>query len=325
MTSWLLLLMLLMVVSHAQASVNMSSWDALEAVVNGIPFDVGLVRRKEAYASYLWNAYKRSTRLQRFRIANEISESLKEIAFRDTRLDMIGVILFGPEKGRSILRAGGGGDGYEKKHVGEDYTQCLINTDDLFTRHCGPRNSIGSRHIHSISNICHYVDEMVMIEDAILATCGSNNLAPYVVDVENPTIDVAPAPIHGSSVYCGCVYVNGISRMNLQSYAQTYKLAFESLPHTLHHKIQVCFHQNASLGLCQCEKDSWRHIQTWSSDSFTSPFEKRFIDVKFANAAFGYVTVSLVKVPLLQLLHYVFLVLGAGLLSISSRSWVLDD
>lgn len=55
--------------------------------------------------------------------------------------------------------------------------------------------------------------------------------------------------------------------------------------------VDVC--SNASLGLCQCEKDEWKAIQKggiWSS--VMSPYDKRYVDVKFAGEVSGSVSVA---------------------------------
>ncbi|CAM9004048.1 unnamed protein product [Rhodiola kirilowii] len=36
------------------------------------------------------------------------------------------------------------------------------------------------------------------------------------------------------------------------------------IPEQLHARIQVCFHQNASLGICQCDKEYWKNIRKGS-------------------------------------------------------------
>lgn len=51
--------------------------------------------------------------------------------------------------------------------------------------------------------------------------------------------------------------------------------------------------RNISLALCQCEKDEWKAIQkggVWSS--VMSPYEERYIDVKFVGGVSGSVSVA---------------------------------
>ncbi|KAI3796211.1 hypothetical protein L1987_38877 [Smallanthus sonchifolius] len=58
-------------------------------------------------------------------------------------------------------------------------------------------------------------------------------------------------------------------------------------------KIQICFHRKASLGLCQCENDDWRSVQKGLWSFTTSPYEQRFVDVKFIGRNSGSVIITL--------------------------------
>ncbi|XP_024982700.1 uncharacterized protein LOC112519028 [Cynara cardunculus var. scolymus] len=150
------------------------------------------------------------------------------------------------------------------------------------------------------------------------------------IDVQNPVIDVTPAPIHGSQVskdvvFCGRVPVHGISRMKLQSYAKAYRIMLVPsvvIPDKWHNKIQICFHRNASLGLCQCEKDDWRSIQKGFWSSVMSPYEQRFVDVKFVGGVSGSVTITLDEVS--QGWRYILLAFGFTLLFLAPvvSQWV---
>ncbi|XP_031272125.1 uncharacterized protein LOC116130531 [Pistacia vera] len=110
------------------------------------------------------------------------------------------------------------------------------------------------------------------------------------VDIENPAVDVTPYPLAGvpgskDVISCERVQVSGYSRLKLGSYANSFRVTLApsvTIPERLPSKMQVCFHRNASLALCQCEKDEWKAIQkgeVWSS--VMSPYEERYIDVKF--------------------------------------------
>ncbi|KAF3442811.1 hypothetical protein FNV43_RR16729 [Rhamnella rubrinervis] len=99
----------------------------------------------------------------------------------------------------------------------------------------------------------------------------------------------APSPLlgvstsHGSKnvVLCERVQVSGISRLELGSYASGRTILYLLL--------------NESLGLCQCEKDEWRSLQKGLWSSVMSPYQKKYVDVKFTGEVSGPVTVTLVK------------------------------
>ncbi|KAI3826230.1 hypothetical protein L1987_00275 [Smallanthus sonchifolius] len=106
MASRLICWLLVVLLSHAGASELSGNrslgidtrWEILEAVTNRIHFDEGILKQKEEYGYYLWHHYIASSRSRRPRIVNEMSEMFKKIAYRDCRYDMMGLILFGPEK-----------------------------------------------------------------------------------------------------------------------------------------------------------------------------------------------------------------------------------
>ena len=47
------------------------------------------------------------------------------------------------------------------------------------------------------------------------------------------------------------------------------------------------------IGLCQCEKDDCRSLQDGIWSSFMSPYERKYVDVKFGDKVTGSVTVGL--------------------------------
>ncbi|GKE45097.1 hypothetical protein Tco_1472381, partial [Tanacetum coccineum] len=115
------------------------------------------------------------------------------------------------------------------------------------------------------------------------------------IDVGNPRVHVTPVFMNGVSEFCGRVPVSGVSRLKLQHYASAYNVTLVPsvlMPKKWHNKIQVCFHGNSSVGLCQCEKDDWRSLQDGFWSSFMSPYERKYVDVKFGDKVTGSVTVG---------------------------------
>lgn len=152
------------------------------------------------------------------------------------------------------------------------------------------------------------------------------------VDLESPAIVVTPSPVSGLSsspgskgaLLCERVKVSGLSRLKLGSYASSFRITLSpsvEIPERLHSKIQVCFHRNDSLGLCQCENDEWKSFKgLWSS--VMSPYEVRYIDVKFIGEVSGSVTVAVEED--FQRWRLVCLALGLVLLLLAPivSSWV---
>lgn len=124
------------------------------------------------------------------------------------------------------------------------------------------------------------------------------------IDSENPALDVTPSHFHervfshdGSkdAFFCERVKVSGHLRWKLSRYASSFRVTLAPsalIPERLHSNIQVCFHRNASLGLCQCEKDDWRIVQKGLWTSVMSPYEERYVDVKFIGDTSGSVSIA---------------------------------
>ncbi|KAK1422606.1 hypothetical protein QVD17_17891 [Tagetes erecta] len=176
----LLILMPLMVLStfvpFRSSLANDTRWEPLETTANQIHIEDGLmIRRDERYLYDLWNRYTSSSRSQRPKIVNDISESFKEVAFRDTRLDMVGVILFGPEKGRVFLKASA--RKLPKIMSAWDSFECGVTLDELIVKHCGPPCFNGRRHENTMPNLCHLATKEA-IEEAVILSCGMNTIEP---------------------------------------------------------------------------------------------------------------------------------------------------
>lgn len=227
------------------------------------------------------------------------------------KIDMVGSILFGPEKGHSTLRLASAYDVFD--------SQCVYSSMRLFGQHCGFLSEPAVKHIEPFINMCNHVGEedKASIKEAIIAACGNNKSYGAVVIVMNLTTEVISAPIHGSSDYCERVFVNSVSGNILGSFAKIYHLLF--FPFWISRdrnngNAQICIHGDASLGLCQCHKDDWRPLSNKMWWSFVmSPYENKIVDVKLTSGIDnGSVGISLYEES--QVWRYFFLAMGTALL-----------
>ncbi|XP_010550594.1 PREDICTED: uncharacterized protein LOC104821409 isoform X2 [Tarenaya hassleriana] len=119
----------------------------------------------------------------------------------------------------------------------------------------------------------------------------------------DPVLNVSLIPlvrkqsVHGVKEVISCerVQVSGYSRTKMGKYANSFRVKLAptaTIPERLHSKIQACFHRNASLGMCECEKDDWRTLQKGLWSSVMSPYDKKYIDVKFGGESSGSVSIS---------------------------------
>ncbi|KAF8396312.1 hypothetical protein HHK36_017927 [Tetracentron sinense] len=148
-----------------------------------------------------------------------------------------------------------------------------------------------------------YFSSFLLFSFSLIFSCTSQETTFKDVGLGNPVLDVTPSPLAGYSsargakdfLSCQRVRAVGLSRLKISSYANSIQITLSPsvvIPERLYSKIQVCFHRKASLGLCQCAKDEWKAVQKGLWSSVMSPYEDRYIDVKFIDGLSGSVIVS---------------------------------
>ncbi|KAK4737301.1 hypothetical protein R3W88_000998 [Solanum pinnatisectum] len=150
------------------------------------------------------------------------------------------------------------------------------------------------------------------------------------VKLKNQILDVTPIkfvtdPLSKDDVLCERILITGLSRWRLSSYSSAYRVSWAPsavTPDRLLGKLQICFHKNSSLGLCQCEHDAWKNLQKGPWNSVMSPYEDRILDVKLIGGLSGSVTVTIEED--LQRWRLLFLAFGIMLLLVAPivSSWV---
>ncbi|KAJ6877386.1 hypothetical protein NC651_030197 [Populus alba x Populus x berolinensis] len=144
----------------------------------------------------------------------------------------------------------------------------------------------------------------LVFASSLFLSCATHETTLKGIDPENPALDVTPSHFHGrvfshdgskDAFFCERVKVSGHLRWKLSRYASSFRVTLAPsalIPERLHSNIQVCFHRNASLGFCQCEKDDWRIVQKGLWTSVMSPYEERYVDVKFIGDTSGAVSIA---------------------------------
>ncbi|PWA43753.1 asparaginyl endopeptidase 1 [Artemisia annua] len=112
---------------HPKPADNTTNWELLQAIANRIPLQDTEIRQWDVKRYWLWDIYRRSTTSEKPTIILDINEELTQWEHLNSRIDMVGLILFGPENGRSIIRS--------VRRPGQDLVdelQCLESTAQLF-------------------------------------------------------------------------------------------------------------------------------------------------------------------------------------------------
>ncbi|GKE54729.1 hypothetical protein Tco_1489885, partial [Tanacetum coccineum] len=200
----------------------------------------------------------------------------------NSRIEMVGLILFGPEKARSTLHS------VRAPERIVDDLKCFKSTLESFEKHCCLLPELGLRHMRAFANICNYVADKAAIKEALIVSCAMTKTKKYGIDVRNPSVEATPASLPRSQDnYCARIFVNGTSRKKLESYARPYRVLL-AVSQEVHQK-------DASRGLCKCGNDESRSLQNGTWSSVMSPYEQRFIDVKYTSAVYGSVIVTLLE------------------------------
>ncbi|PSS04077.1 Vacuolar-processing enzyme like [Actinidia chinensis var. chinensis] len=131
-----------------------------------------VINQRDADLLSLWQRYKRSEEgsEEKTKILKQITETMKHRIHLDSSIDMIGVLLFGPEKGHSILssmRKPGSA-------IVDDWT-CLKSMVQVFETHCGSLTEYGMKHMRAFANICNNGVSGAAMEEACMVACGGHN------------------------------------------------------------------------------------------------------------------------------------------------------
>ncbi|GKA78363.1 hypothetical protein Tco_0784900, partial [Tanacetum coccineum] len=305
----------------------LASKDLLESIANSISstIDMTSVSFSEMQSYSLWHSYAGSSRSYRPTGVKILNQQMTDKEYVKSRIHMAGTILFGPEKASSILYSVTPRDNL---FLPEERL-CIHSMMTLFAKHCGFRGQYQYKHLRPFKNLCNHVVDRTEIEGAFIVSCGSKHIdangntncslissfETAVVNVSSPSLEVTPTPLDGSSEYCERIFVNGVSRLKLGSFARIYSgllIVTEAFSFGWHDRAQICFHKNAALGMCQCKKEDWRPFKHGVLNFVLSPYEDRIIDIKFNSTLSGSLSISINEES--QGWRYVLLVLGIALL-----------
>nr|XP_043614739.1 vacuolar-processing enzyme-like [Erigeron canadensis] len=154
---------------------NDTGWEKLEVIVDRIRSDrMRGIKQKDDNIFHLWKRYKRSSRSKPAEIVKEIEEAVRYMTNVDSSINTIGLLLFGPQKGRSILHSVRD----PRVPVVDDW-KCLRSVVYWFEKHCYLLTEYGMDHILALASICNYMHNGAAIEEAFIVTCNVKNIKPH--------------------------------------------------------------------------------------------------------------------------------------------------
>ncbi|PWA95960.1 hypothetical protein CTI12_AA044450 [Artemisia annua] len=290
---------------------------------------------KASNASSTWD-YRNSSLTKTTTSMKKLNKALTHQEYVNSQIKMATWLLFGPEKSRSNLLA------VRSLHLLLDDLQCVESTAQSFVKHCGVLYVDAVMHRRWFSNICRYAPNKQGIEMAFFVACIFTRVSGAYNDYDEPRkASIASTWEHRNSlrsktpltmktldhIFAAKEYVNIWIKM-----AAIILFGPEKAWSTLHspqrpgsHFVDdwQCFHytkgvcRHASLGLCQCEKDDWRPLENEMWSFVMSPYEERYVDVKFRSGIYGHVTFSLDE--LRDGWYFAYLSTGVALLFLASR------
>ncbi|KAG8061953.1 hypothetical protein GUJ93_ZPchr0003g16796 [Zizania palustris] len=114
------------------------------------------------------------------------------------------------------------------------------------------------------------------------------------VSLENPEVTFVPSFLGGQ--FCERVRLSGIPKLHIGSYASQIRVRMnvsQSMPQKFHWKIEICFHGNVSMGLCQCDLGEWQALQNGMWNAVKSPYGNKYVDVKVADKTSTHFSLSI--------------------------------
>ncbi|XP_045788398.1 legumain isoform X2 [Trifolium pratense] len=132
-----------------------------------------VVNQRDAEILFMWKMYERLSHQteKKKEVLEKIAETVKHRKHLDGSVELIGVLLFGPTKGPSILQSA------RKPGLPlVDDWQCLKSRVRVFESHCGSLTQYGMKHMRAFANICNNGISEESMEEACMASCGGYNV-----------------------------------------------------------------------------------------------------------------------------------------------------
>ncbi|TXG51095.1 hypothetical protein EZV62_023619 [Acer yangbiense] len=137
---------------------------------------VGVVNQRDADLLFLWHMYKNAENgsEKKSRVLKQITETERHRIHLDGSVELIGVLLYGPREGSTLLNA--------VRAPGlplVDDWQCLKSMVRVFETHCGSLTQYGMKHMRAFANICNNGISQASMEEACAAACSAHDLTEW--------------------------------------------------------------------------------------------------------------------------------------------------
>ncbi|KDP25622.1 hypothetical protein JCGZ_20778 [Jatropha curcas] len=135
-----------------------------------------VVNQRDAELLFMWQMYKRSDEQsgKKAQILQQIKETIKHRSHLDNSIELIGTLLFGPQKGSTVLQS--------VREPGlplvDDWT-CLKSMVRVFETYCGSLTQYGMKHMRAFANVCNGGVSHASMEEACIAACSGHDAGQW--------------------------------------------------------------------------------------------------------------------------------------------------
>ncbi|XP_073157327.1 legumain [Henckelia pumila] len=134
-------------------------------------YHMDVVNQRDADLLFLWERYKIvKDPTDKAELLKQITDTIRHRKRLDGSIDIIGLVLFGPENGPSRLNSLRG----PGLPLVDDW-ECLKSMVRLFEAHCGSLTQYGMKHMRAFANVCNNGVSGEKMEEACMAACGGHN------------------------------------------------------------------------------------------------------------------------------------------------------
>ncbi|KAK1607266.1 hypothetical protein QYE76_030939 [Lolium multiflorum] len=138
-----------------------------------LPSLEGAINQRDADILFMWKRYEQlnAGSEEKVQVLKKIKETVAHRKHLDSSIDFIGKLVFGFEKGPSVLEA----PRSSGQPVVDDW-DCLKRMVRVFESHCGSLTQYGMKHMRAFANLCNNgVSEAEMKEASVGACSGYNS------------------------------------------------------------------------------------------------------------------------------------------------------
>ncbi|VAH49956.1 unnamed protein product [Triticum turgidum subsp. durum] len=136
----------------------------------------GAINQRDADILFMWKKYEQLNggSEEKQRALREIKETVLHRKHLDSSIDFIGKLVFGFEKGPSVLDASRGSG----QPLVDDW-DCLKMMVRVFESQCGSLTQYGMKHMRAFANICNNGVSEAQMKEASISACDDYNMGKW--------------------------------------------------------------------------------------------------------------------------------------------------